>query len=177
MENDREIPWHARRSLRLRNHDYTGAATYFVTVCSYQQIRLFGQVVDSTVRLNDFGIVVETCWRSIPDHFPNAELDNWVTMPNHLHGILMVTLGSSITAHASSSVTGRKRGSLGVIVGSFKSAVTKRINEMRGTPGAHVWQRNYHEHIVRDDADLNRIREYIKDNARCWADDGKNPTR
>ncbi len=109
-------------------------------------------------------------------------------MPNHVHGIVVLstvgaTHASPLQAHASrlrdNAPTPRPRGpqrhSIGVIVGSFKSAVTRNINATRGRPGAPVWQRNYYEHVVRDEGSLNRIRQYILDNPAQWAMDRDNP--
>jgi REP element-mobilizing transposase RayT len=93
-------------------------------------------------------------------------LDEWIIMPNHLHGLLILSELCDVGA-------GHAR-PLQTIVGSFKSAAAKRINEIRGTPGTAVWQRNYYEHVVRDESALNRIREYIMANPARWADDPEN---
>lgn len=130
------------------------------------------------VTLNDFGKMVQTVWDELPHHFQKIELDAFVIMPNHLHGILVITDSLGAT-HASPLPTqpprGPKPGSVGVVIGSFKSAATKEINKSRGTTGLPVWQRNYHEHIIRNENDLNRIREYIAFNPARWAEDEENP--
>jgi putative transposase len=121
---------------------------------------------------------------AIPDHFPHVLLDEFVVMPNHVHGIIVIMPTHAVGAtHASplqnddtpTRPRGPQRQSVGSIVGSFKSAATKRINEQRGTPGAPVWQRDYFEHIIRNDESLNRIREYILNNPLQWALDRENP--
>ncbi len=176
---------HHRRSIRLRGYDYTQAGAYFITVCTHDGACVFGDVVDGVMQLNECGAIVRDCWMAIPDHFLQTALDEFVIMPNHVHGIV-VLVGATHdpvgATHASplpgDSSPGRPRGpqrrSIGSIIGSFKSAVTKRINERRGTPGAIVWQRNYYEHIIRTDESLTRIREYILTNPLRWHLDREN---
>ena len=143
------------------------------------------------IRLNGFGRTAKASWEEIPAHFPGVELDTFAVMPNHVHGIVVIgrhdpratrcgspTPSPTPRAPRASPLRGAAgpgRGSVGAIVGSYKSAVSKRINRSRGTAGRSVWQRNYYEHIIRDDADLNRIREYIWDNPAPWHEDPENP--
>ncbi len=148
---------------------------------------LFGHVTDGIMRLNIYGKIVWSCWREIPDHFPHVELDEFVVMPNHVHGILWIVdnVGArhGVPLPNGGTVPNHERfgkpvpGSIPTIIRSFKSAVTKQINGKRGTPGARVWQRNYYEHIIRDESSLNRIREYITMNPLRWAMDRENPQR
>jgi len=183
---------HRRRSIRLKGYDYTRPGAYFITICTHNREPLFGRVVDGEMVLNEYGEIVWACWREILDHFPHVELDAFVVMPNHVHGIIWIVddvgtrYAKNVGArhaknvramHASplQSPRGPASGSLGAVVGSFKSAVTRRINEMRGTPGARVWQRNYYEHIIRDDRALNAIRRYIAENPLRWHLDRYNP--
>jgi len=179
---------HRRRSIRLRGYDYTQPGVYFITICTHQRAPLFGQVVDGEMVLNVYGEIVRTCWREIPDHFPHVELDAFVVMPNHIHGIIVIVdhvvgathaspLRHMHTSRPSERVPprGPASGSLGAIVGSFKSAVTRRINALRGTPGAPVWQRNYYEHIIRSERALDAIRQYIAENPARWHLDRYNP--
>ena len=146
-----------------------------MTVCAHNMECLFGSVgSDGQVTLNEHGQAVHACWLAIPEHFPTVAIDASVTMPNHLHGILILrdaNEGDACVAptNVGSGARGPRRRSIGVIVGSFKSAVTKRINEMRGTREAVVWQRNYYEHIIRDEDDLRRVRRYIESNPLRWA--------
>ena len=176
---------HHRRSIRLRGYDYTQPGAYFVTICTHDRICLFGRVVKEDMRLNEFGEIVRECWLMIPHHFPHTALDAFIIMPNHVHGIIWIVNAASDdnvgATHASPlrlpSPRGPKRKSIGAIVGSFKSVVTKRINQKRGTPGLPVWQRNYYEHIVRNDESLNRIRQYIAENPLRWYLDHENPDR
>jgi len=187
---------HHRRSIRLKGYDYAQAGAYFVTICTRERACLFGEVVDGEMRLNDAGRMVERCWLDIPRHFPHVELDAFVIMPNHIHGIIVITSDPDVGArHVEARHVGARHavplqmaphaeqfgkpvpGSLPTIVRSFKSAATKRINIWRGTPGASVWQRNYYEHILRDEASWERVREYIANNPLQWAVDRENPHR
>ena len=183
---------HQRRSIRLKGYDYSQEGVYFVTICTYNGVLLFE---DEAIRTT-----AEGCWLEIPDHFTTVELDEWVVMPNHLHGILAVVDDGRGTACRTPSGIDREApiirrgdrlgrpytpnrphgpapGSIGAIVGQFKSIVTKRINQMRNTPGAAVWQRNYYEHVIRNEDELNRLRQYILDNPVQWEMDENNPNR
>ena len=172
-----------RRSIRLKGYDYTQAGAYFVTICTKDRACLFGDVADSVMRLNQMGHIVRQCWLAIPEHFPHVLLDEFVVMPNHVHGIIVIMATHDVGATRASPLQddtptrprGPQRQSVASIVGSFKSAATKRINEHRGTPGAPVWQRDYFEHIIRNDESLNRTREYILNNPLQWALDRENP--
>jgi REP element-mobilizing transposase RayT len=178
----------------LKDYDYAQGGAYCVTVCAVERAGLFGEVSDGSVmRLNGWGEIVAACWEAIPAHFPNVELDAFVVMPNHLHGIVVINedwkTGTTLVGaqHAAplqptpsvSSKTFAKvaPGSLGAVVRSFKSAVSREINLLRGTPGAAVWQRNYYEQIVRDEKMLNALRQYIEANPANWANDEENPQR
>lgn len=120
-----------------------------------------GEIEDWEMRLSEAGQVIAACWDEIPRHFPNAELDDFVVMPNHVHGILI--LSEPQARHALPLP-------LHVIVSSFKAAVGKRV-------GTAVWQRNYWEHIIRSEKELNSIRCYIEDNPANWRTDEENPAR
>ena len=160
-----------RNSLRLSGWDYRTCAAYFVTVCVQGGHCLFDN--------QDYRVLAEECWSAIPDHFPNVELDAFVVMPNHVHGIIGIVydVGAPPSPKEGPADSRRARGSVGAIVGAFKSAVAKRLNEMRGTPGASLWQRGYYDHIIRNDRSLEAIRRYIEDNPRNWLRDPENPTR
>ncbi|GBD26328.1 hypothetical protein HRbin30_01660 [bacterium HR30] len=128
------------------------------------------------MRLNKFCEIARHCWLDIPAHFPRAELDAFVVMPNHVHGVIVIVDGRGTPCRAPTERFGRPvTGSIPAVIRSFKSAVTKHINEQRSTPGAQIWQRNYYEHIIRDEVSLNRIRQYIVDNPLRWDLDRENP--
>ena len=119
--------------------------------------------MESKIELNEYGRILAEEWERSKDIRQEVELDAFVAMPNHIHGIVMVTIDVGATGR-SPFPSGPSKRSLGAFVGGFKSAVTTRINQLRGTPGVRIWQRNYYEHMIRDEESLNRIREYIADN-------------
>ena len=176
---------HHRRSIRLKGYDYSQPGAYFVTVCTNKWKCLFGEIVGGTMVLNQLGQIVSGCWNEIPEHFPNVELDEFVTMPNHLHGIVVTAnknqlsacRGTACRAPTVESFGKPVAGSLSTIMRSFKSAVTKEINKMRGTPNLPIWQRNYYEHVLRNEDKLNRTREYVLNNPLQWQFDRENPRR
>lgn len=161
-----------RRSIRLQGYDYSQAGAYFVTICTHNRECLFGDIVHGEMRLNDAGRVVADEWLKTAEIRTEIELDAWVVMPNHFHGILVIAdcRGDRRVARTIRPVapTGPQPRSVGAVMAGFKSAVTKRINQLRQSPGAKLWQRNYWEHIVRNEPELNRIREYIRNNPARW---------
>lgn len=158
-----------RKSLRLTGRDYRLAGTYFVTLCTKEWKSHFGDVVDGEMRLSDVGRIVDEEWKKAAAIRDDVELDAYAIMPNHIHGLIVIKEGRP----SGSPVHGPASGSIGAIVGQFKSAVTKRI------PCANRegfdWQRGYYDRIVRNNGELNRIREYIKNNPANWKDDEENP--
>lgn len=174
---------HHRRSIRLQGYDYSSPGAYFITICTQNRESLFGDVVDGAMVLNEFATIAQRCWLEIPCHFLNVSLDEYVIMPNHVHGIIIIGEQNVGARHAVPLPPRTERfgkpthGSIPTIVRSFKSAVAKRINEHRGTPGAPVWQRNYYEHIIGTGESLDRIRRYIAENPLRWHLDRENPRR
>jgi len=124
------------------------------------------------MRLNEIGNIVADSWKWLAMQYDYVELDEWVIMPNHIHGIIVVN--DRCRGDLRIAPTG-KRKPIGRLIGAFKTVSTKHINIMRGTPGIPVWQRNYYEHIIRNEDALNRIRQYITDNPMRWASDRENP--
>jgi REP element-mobilizing transposase RayT len=173
------MPRPNRRSIRLKEYDDSRPGANFVTICTHNRHCLFGEVADGEMRLNEWGEIVRHCWFEIAAHFPSVALDQYVVMPNHIHGIIVLMDLPVGATHASPLLHTRPRGpqrqSIASIVGSFKSAVTKQINQQGGTSGTPLWQRNYYEHIIRNEEALNRIRQYIHENPQCWVSDGENP--
>jgi putative transposase len=167
---------HRRRSIRLHEYDYRQAGAYFITIVAHDRIMLFGEITGGETRLSEFGQIVEDEWQKSSAIRREIELDVFVVMPNHIHGI--VNIIDSVGATGRSPLhSGPPARSLGAFVAGFKSAVTKRINEIRCTPGSPVWQRNYYEHIIRGDGELLRVREYILNNPLEWENDRENPSR
>ncbi len=160
---------HHRRSIRLKGYDYTRPGAYFVTICSQNRECLFGQIVNGEMRLNEFGEIVARTWYDLPNHVANVQLDAFVVMPNHVHAVIVITaVGAGSERADSNSAPIPKRHALPEIVRQLKTFSARRINQRRGTPGTTVWQRNYYEHIVRNDGELNRIRKYIANNPLHW---------
>ncbi len=163
-----------RRSTRLRDYDYSRAGAYFITVCTRGRKSLFGVVKDGEVALNELGRIAEEEWRKSAQVRIEIDLDAWVVMPSHIHGIVIIA-DERRRADRPVARGGLRPRSLGAMMAGFKSAATKRINTMRGTPGTPVWQRNYYEHIIRNESALDRIRQYIADNPVGWSEDPENP--
>jgi REP element-mobilizing transposase RayT len=167
---------HHRRSIRLPAYDYAQPGAYFVTVVTHQRQCLFGEIVDGQAVVNGYGDVVEREWLRSTQIRREIQLDAFVVMPNHIHGIVIIGDHTmNVGAHGRAPLLRRSPRSLGSFIAGFKSAVTKRINETRGTPGLPVWQRSYYERVIRDEEELNRSRQYIADNPGRWADDPENP--
>jgi len=238
---------HHRRSVRLKGYDYSQAGAYFVTVCVQDRACLFGEVVGDQMHLNEAGRLVLAEWNALPVRFPAVTLDVFGVMPNHIHGIIVVTAAGIVARQApvgatlvvaptpaasvmeeresadvarsrattrvapttspaasapaasvpavsvraapvpaasvtatSARVSAAPTSPLGDIVGAFKSLTTglyiHGVKQLGWPPfRGRLWQRNYHEHIIRDDESLQRIRQYIVDNPACWASDPENP--
>ena len=164
-------------STRLRGYDYTSAGLYFVTICTKRRKCCLGEIAGKEVRLSRPGEIVRDAWLLTPNIRPNVALDEWVIMPNHLHGIIIVR-ESVVETHCCASQRGGnqfgpQRMNLGSIVRGFKSSSTKQIH-LAGFL-AFGWQPSYYEHIIRDGADLDRIREYIIENPLVWNSDENHP--
>ena len=144
-----------RRRLRLKDFDYSRIGAYFVTICAHGRTCVFGEIVDDAMQPNRLGRIVVACWIAIPDHFPEAEVDSFALMPNHVHGILTLERAG----HARP---------LPVLIASFKSAVSRQA-------GRPVWQRSFHDRVLRDDHELPALRRYVSENPLRWAVDRENP--
>lgn len=162
-----------RRSIRLRGYDYRQVGAYFVTLCTHGREMVFGEVVDGTMRLNAYGHIVTEDWLWLAERYLYVDLDAWVLMPNHLHGIVVILPDVESPGEGGSRTAPTKP--LGRLVGAFKTVSTKHVNEWRETPGRPRWQRNYYEHVIRNDSDLDRIRDYITANPTRWEQDAENP--
>jgi len=167
---------HQRRSTRLRGYDYSQSGAYFVTVCVQNRQSVFGKVTNGRMILTEAGHMVEEEWLKTPAVRPQVQLDEFVVMPNHFHGIIMIRNEPTIVgATHRVAPTGPTAGSVGAMMTQFKSIATKRMRALGHS--SFAWQRNYYEHIVRDEDSLNRIREYILTNPLRWDLDRENPER
>ncbi len=182
---------HHRRSIRLKGYGYTSPGAYFVTICTQGHVCIFGDVVDGEMVLNTAGRMVQAVWESIPERFPTIKSDVYTIMPNHFHAIVVihepVAVGATLvvapngagTSPAPTATTVR-RPALGDVVGAFKSITTHEYIvgvRNKGWPpfNKRLWQRNYWEHIIRDENAYQRIYQYIKNNPACWEDDQLHP--
>ena len=179
-----------RRSVRIREFDYAIEGSYFVTICTHNKACVLGKLVKAHIELSTLGELVQTCWRQIPSHFEAVTLDEYVIMPNHLHGIIVKWSdkgtacraptdprdpGVAFTPIVKEGRTQERFGrpvtaSLATIVRSFKSAVTKVARQQWLWQNKPLWQRNYYEHIIRQSESLEDIRQYIKSNPFRWAE-------
>jgi len=204
---------HHRRSIRLQGYDYTRAGAYFITICTKGRECLFGEIVAGEMILNELGRIVQEEWEKTPAIRREMELDAFVVMPDHIHGIVIIRespveddgagngmgigMGNGVGAYGHTPLHTPPHTqphtplhtpphtqpqtdhapfrspskTIGAMVRGFKAASTRSINARRFSPGAPVWQRNYYEHIIRDDAEWNQIREYIEYNPARWKED------
>lgn len=167
---------HHHRSIRLSGYNYSEEGWYFVTICVQDRECLFGKIHDNKMIFNRYGLIVEMEWIRTAQLRKNVYLDEYVIMPNHFHGIIVLhdNHDGRGTMHRASTFEQFGKpvpGSIPTLIRSFKSAVTKNINKIRNTSGLSIWQRNYWEHVIRDENDLNRIRTYIHENPLKWTED------
>ncbi len=199
---DRSEQFH-RRTLRLKDFDYSQAGAYFVTICTKNHQCLFGEIQQREMQLNAIGRVVSAQWQQLTYRFPDLELGEWVVMPNHIHGILIITgrgeacngrgeaslkiknvdaalflpdasplQSESIIADASPlRPTGTTPGSVGAIIQNFKSVVSRKLSTQNEKRKGSVWQRNYYEHVIRNEGEFNAISDYIITNPQNWEKD------
>jgi putative transposase len=159
---------HHRRSIRLKGFDYSRSAVYFVTICVQNRECLFGTISQNRMLLNDAGMMVSEEWLALPARFPAIVLDEFVVMPNHFHCLIYISPDSI------------ENPTLGKIIGAFKSIVTDRyitgVKTQDWTPfDRRLWQRNYYEHIVRNESALQIIQQYVRDNPLTWLTDSLYP--
>jgi putative transposase len=178
MEKNKSLP--KRKSPRLSDYDYALGGGYFVTIATHKHIPYFGEVVDDEMCLNAIGEIVQECWYKLPKHSPNVILDEFIVMPNHLHAILFINeqvvggrhaspdKGIVLRARHASPLRKSKKGTLSTIIGSYKSAVTKRINQHLKTAGQSIWQRSFYDRVIRDEDDLHNLCNYIHYNVSKW---------
>jgi putative transposase len=183
---------HHRKSIRLANYDYSQAGAYFITICTQNRECLFGEIVDDEMQFNDAGRIIQIMWNEIPIHFPLVELDEYVVMPNHFHGLFSIrpselsagrklapafsTLAPSM-AVASSAPTEFScvAPAVGQILRRFKSMSAIAVNKSLGRSSQALWQRNYWERVVRNEKELHGMQEYIVNNPRQWELDKLHP--
>jgi len=165
----------------LKGYDYRSGGAYFVTICTLNREPIFGEIHNSKMILNDWGKIITEKWIWLESHFEYVTHDEWILMPNHLHGIIVrgffndgggnvnnVGRGDSRIAPTANKSNPRIIKPLGGIIGAFKTVSTKEINIRWGTPGVRIWHRNYYEHIIRNQKEWDSIRNYIRLNPMNW---------
>jgi len=162
-----------RKSLRLKNFNYASKGAYFLTICIQSKAQLLGTITDGVMQLNEYGQMIGDEWMKTPTLRPNVILDEFMIMPDHFHAIIFIGermdnyQGWGVCQYAPTDNKFQSPSqTIGAIVRGFKSATTTQINNRRNTPKQLVWQRNYYERIIRDEMELNQMREYIQNNPR-----------
>ena len=188
-----DLQKHHRRSIRLRGYDYSQSGIYFVTICTQNHLHLYGEIVDGKMALNGAGKMIQKIWNEISNDFPNIQLHEFTMMPNHIHGIIEIVEADSIStldvdpdsvpptsrADMESAPTATVAVPLSKIVQSFKRHTTIEYIKMvkqniLPSFDKRIWQRNYWEHIVRNENEYNGISQYIVDNPAKWQNDKLN---
>ena len=183
---------HHRRSIRLPEFDYSQSGAYFITIVTQNRRSLFGDIKDDELKLNEIGEMIKGCWLNLLGRFPMVTMDEFIVMPNHFHGIIIMTdgmVGSTLVVDPTGvgtsptpTPTRTPSPTLGDIIMAFKSITTNeyiRGVKQSGWPAFNqrVWQRNYYEHIIRNDMDFQRVRDYICSNPLRWGSDEENPQK
>ena len=174
-----------RPSIRLKDYDYSKAGAYFITICVQNREHLLGAIENNEMKLNEAGRIAYNEWIKTPEMRPTIELDAFVIMPNHIHGILIINDPDTGRGTMHRAPTGNRNNqveqfgkptsnTIPTIIRGYKSSVTKQINILCNKPGMPFWQRNYYEHIIRSREELNRINEYIINNPAKWDEDQYN---
>jgi putative transposase len=172
--------YHNRKTIRLQKYDYSQPGYYFITIIIHNRKQmLLGDIVNGETFLTEPGKITERCWLDIPMHFPNAKTDDYIIMPDHIHGIIRLIdhRGTACRAPMIEMVErfGKPTvGTIPTIVRSLKSAISKQIHYL--LPG-FKWQNNYYSHIIQDEKSLFYIRQYIRDNPLVWQNDSENHSR
>ncbi len=169
---------HHRRSIRLKGYDYSQNGTYFITICTKNREHLFGKIENGEMILNDFGNIAQQEMKNTEEIRKNVSVGCFVIMPNHVHAIIVIGGnddmhdGRGVLQYAPTENPFRSPSqTVGAIVRGYKSTVTKHINILRNTPYETLWQRNYHEHIIRSEQSFEKIAEYIVHNPQNWEQD------
>ena len=152
---------HQRKPNRLQEYNYSQPGHYFVTICTHRKKDWFGDFINDEIALNNYGKVAKQCWEEIPAHFENVYLDEYIVLPNHIHGILIV---NTLVGNRHACSLRRQNQTLPVVIGSFKSAVSKSINDSLRND-LFRWQKSFYDHVIRNEKSLYKIRHYINQNA------------
>lgn len=186
-----EQKYYQRKSIRLKDYDYSQPGGYFVTIVTQNKECVFGEIVNGNMILSSYGEIIDQCWNKTPNNFYNIELDSFQIMPNHIHGIIHIVdnivgakhsikklhkIGNNLQRNASPlQPNGTNTGSLGAIIQNFKSVTSRKINQIHKSPGQKLWQRSFYDHVIRNETELKNVRKYIEDNPLKWELDIENP--
>jgi len=173
-------------SNRLQGYDYSQPGAYFITICTKDRLNLFGKIIDGKMLLNECGKIVKECLYDLPNHYNNLSIDESIIMPNHIHTILFIvetglrpvstkidnveTVETGLRP-VSTEIDNHFNHGVSEFIRALKSFSTRRINEKSTTLSSIIWQRNYYDHIIRNEKELNLIRQYIINNPLQWVDD------
>jgi REP element-mobilizing transposase RayT len=153
---------------RLNGYNYSKPGNYFITICTKDREPLFGEIIDEKIKLTEKGKIVSDCWYDLPNHYPNITLDEFIVMPNHIHGIINICNGTDK----------KLKHGLSEFIRAFKSFASRRINELNTlnvetglrpvstSTTSYIWQPRFYDRIIRSDNELNRIRLYIRNNPK-----------
>jgi len=168
-----------RKKLRLKDYDYSQEGYYFITILIKDRECIFGKILNEKLILNEYGVIAEKYWKEIPDHYIYIDIDEFIIMPNHIHGIIVINYEhqSSVMVGHCPTITikktkksNEKYGKLSRIINAYKNMVTKSIKGIK--PEINFkWHRSFYDHIIREEKDLNNIRHYIKYNHLKWNED------
>jgi REP element-mobilizing transposase RayT len=156
---------------RLQEYDYSSQGAYFITICTKNRECLLGEIRDRGMVLNDLGVIVLKCWHDLPKHYTNIILDEFVIMPNHIHGIIRIENVETGLKPVSTTTNRNKNHGLSEIVRALKTFSSRNINIIRQVSGTPVWQSRFYERVIRNEDELNKIREYIINNPLNWEQD------
>ncbi len=154
-------------SSRLKDYDYSSDGAYFITICTKDREHFFGEIVDEKMQETEQSKICMACWLDLPNHYPNCILDEFIIMPNHVHGIVVIQ-------NQNTNNNKTKQYSVSEIIRGFKTFTARKINYSRCTKGMPFWQSRFHDRIIRNEEELNRIREYIFNNVLNWESDRNN---
>jgi REP element-mobilizing transposase RayT len=163
-----------RKPNRLKNFDYSSFGYYYVTICTKNRECWFGEIINGEMILNEIGEIIKQCWLDIPKHFLNVFLDEYVIMPNHVHGILIINqnnVGNAYMRSLQNNWKYRTKMLLSMIIHEFKSAASRQIRQIKSS---FRWQKSFYDHIIRNEESLNEIRQYIQQNPINWNSDENN---
>jgi REP element-mobilizing transposase RayT len=163
---------HDRRGMRLKGYDYSQPGMYFVTICVHERQSKLGKITDSHILLSPYGEIAHDFWKTTSEHFPNAHIDEFIIMPNHIHAIVQIQDEDATLRDRTSR---NAKPTLGQIIAYYKYGTTKQINALRDNAATKFWQGRFYDHIIRNHRELDAIRKYIQENVLKWELDRDNP--